>query len=198
MLRALKHLFIVTLILPLTACLSVELDLEFHDDEQVTMTTFMSFSKEIFEQIGATAEGGVCEGAETIVSDTEISCVTSEVIPLETALAKGLSTGNEESGQSLKASIRRINDNVLALSVPIETSSEQSGGDNENDEMQAAILTSFEGQDFRIWVTGAKILASNGIISEDQRSSLMSIPMTDLIGNSETVPKSFEVVFSYR
>lgn len=148
--------------------------------------------------IGADAEGGACEGAETQITDTEVTCVTTEKLSLATAIADGLATGDANSGNDLKASIRRINDSVVSISLPIEVNNPQATEGESNPEMEAALAATFENQDFRIWVTGKKILASNGTVTEDERSTLLSIPMIDLVSGKADLPASFEVVLEYR
>ena len=200
MLKSLKRFILLLLMLPLAACFGVELDLDFHEDETVTMTTFMSFTKETFEMIGASegGEGTMCEGAETIISDTEVTCVQTETLSVQTAINDGLTSGDKNSGQGMNASVRRINDQVLAISLPIEKTDSPVGQEGSDPAMEAAFLEPFAEQDFKIWVTGAKILASNGFITEDGRSTLLSIPMTDLMRGADHVPASFEVVLEYR
>lgn len=197
MLSLLKRTALILLIVPLAACFGVELDFEFHEDETIEVTTFMSFNKDTFEMMGASADGGVCDGAETMESETEITCVSSGKLTLSQAIANGLTAGDENSGQGMKATVRRINDTVIAVSMPIEVADNPATGDGDA-EMEAAFKESFAGQDFKIWVTGVKILASNGTITEDERSTLMSFPMVDLITAADTVPTSFEVVLQYR
>ena len=141
MLKSLKRLILLGLVIPLTACFGVELDLEFREDDTVTMTTFMSFSKEAFEMMGATeGDGGMCDGAETIMSDTEVTCVQTETISVQTAISEGLTAGDKNSEQGMKAVIRRINDNVLAISLPIETSGSPVGAESGDPAMEAALL----------------------------------------------------------
>ncbi|MDG2341084.1 MAG: hypothetical protein P8L32_07815 [Paracoccaceae bacterium] len=175
------------------------MDLEFHDDETVTMTTFMSFSKDAFEMMGATeGDGGMCDGAETIVSETDVTCVQTETLSLQAAISNGLTAGDKNSGQGMNAAIRRINDNVLAISLPIETSGSPVGAEGSDPDMEAAFLESFKGQNFKIWVTGKKILASNGFVTEEGRSTVLSLTMVELMQGADIVPESFEVVFEYR
>ena len=198
MLISIKRFIVLSCILPLAACFGVELDVEFHEDETVTLTTFMSFSKDAFEMIGADAEGGACEGAETSITETEITCISAETVSLATAISDGLSTGDANSGNDMKASIRRINDNVIAISLTLEVNNPQAQEGESNPEMEAALAASFEGQNFRMWVTGKKILASNGTITEDERSSLLSFPMIEIVNGKGDLPSSFEVVLEYR
>ena len=198
MLRFIKRFILLCVILPLSACFGVELDVEFHEDETVTITSFMSFSKDAFEMIGADAEGGACEGAETSISETEITCITAETVPLSVAMADGLKAGDSNTGNGMNAAIRRINDNVVAISLPLEVNNPQAQEGETSPEAEAMLAASFVDQNFRIWVTGKKILATNGTITEDGRSTLLSFPMIDVVSGKGYLPSSFEVVLEYR
>lgn len=200
MTRRLKGFFAAILLFPLASCISMSADIRFTPDEQVIVSTKLSFSQEAYAFIASSSDEDedFCEGAEIVFGKESVSCVETETISLENALDDGaVSTGPKNARKgSFDGNLQRVGPRTLEMTLPLDF--DDNGTDfGEGDEFEEAFLASLAGEVFELHISGAEILETNGLIENDGQTASLYIPMIEVMKPSDRLPENFYVLLRY-
>jgi len=165
-----KRALIFPLLFLLSACIDVDMLIDFTGTNEATATAEMRMAKDFFEMTGQSVEDA-CEDGVGELTETEFVCRVVEGGTID-EIAAG--EGGLEMEEGL--AVERVGDDQVRVTIDLADmmGDDDMGGAAEMKEM-------FEGHAFTFRVRGAEIIESNGEISSDGTTASITVPLVDLV-----------------
>ena len=186
-----KVLSFVTLLftLPLAACFDAEMTIAFPDADNAEATMVMIATQEFYDMASSSGEPFCDTGTEAQLDDGRHSCTETFSGSIDEALA------DPDLGEGM--SIERRDGGLLFVSFDLSDMTSDltdATGDAGGEEMKAMMAAAFEGHAISMNISGAEIVETNGIVSEDGKSARLSVPLDGFITGAAEIPPSFDVL----
>lgn len=182
-LSCLSILFVV----PLAACFDAELSLSFPDQDNAVAEMKMIAGPEFYAM--ATSDGDeFCDGEETTLDDGSHVC-TEQVSGTIDEIVNDADIGDGMTVERRDGGLLFVSFDLGDLTEDI-TPPEEEGADEMAEMMKAA----FVGHSIKLNVSGAKVVETNGTLSEDGKTASYEIPLGAMFEPNFEMPKSFDVL----
>lgn len=176
-------------ILPLAACFDVEMSVAVLDENNVEGTMVMTATPEFYAMTTSTEEG-FCDGEEVALEDGSYTCTetisgTIDEILADPDMGDGMTIERRDGGLVYVAfDLGDITEDIAPQEEP----------GAEEAQMMEMMKASFMGHKIGLNVSGAEIVETNGVLSEDGKTARFEIPLETLLEPSIELPESFNVL----
>jgi hypothetical protein len=175
------------LALPLAACFDVEMSLDFPGEDRAEATMVMLASQDFYALATSSGEA-FCEGEESMHEDgrhvcTETMSGTIDEIASDPDLGSGLVIERRVGG------LLHVAFDLGDLTEDIAPAEEDGA-----DEMMAMMREAFAGHAITLNISGAKIIETNGTVSQDGTTATYEIPLSVALDGAEGLPETFNAL----
>ncbi len=199
-----RKLLAFLFMLPLAACFDADISVNFPDNENAEMTAVMTMGPEMFAMISQSGEDPCEDGVGKALPNGSYTCTISESGTIDQLIAEANAPSDPNNAESPTAgmtegySIARVDADTVRVSFDLEEMMGDTAPDEDMDEMKDVLMASFMGHAITMNVSGAKIITTNGTISEDGKTATLRIPLDKMLDNSADLPTSFDVTVRTR
>lgn len=196
--RALTALFLALLVLPLAACFDAEMNLDFSNEDNVTMRATMNMSPELAQMMAGMGQDPCAdmEAVGTTNPDGSMTCVIEEIDTLDNviAMAKEAEHGAGPFTQDSGTTVERRGEDVF-VSFDLSAMLEDMPPAEERAQMSMMFGDAFVGKAISINVIGQEILETNGTLSADGTTATFAIDLEAMFSpDLPDLPASFDVL----
>lgn len=194
--------------LTLSGCFAIETGATFRADGMVNSTAVMSMDRKFYD-MGASmgSSDDFCEEGELIEAETSVSCVFSEEMTLEEAIAKSKEQNSDavsDQDEPPRFVLEEVSPGQVLVEMPIGELM-----DNVENTEQGAMLgedptamfqmlgITFDDKFMHFWVQAPLILESTEEITEEGTKTEIKIPMRDFFTGDIPSDRVFRVVLKY-
>lgn len=192
---------LLSLVLPLTACLDVEADFVVGEDETITAQTKMTLGRQLYDmmQLAPQAEGLCPANSQKIESPESVTCTTTDTVTIDEVIAEAAEARSEDPFMG-DVEITRVDDETLRVVLPLdfENIEGRPAELSEDNPMFSMMTDGLKGAQIVVRFSALEVLESNGAISEDGTSVELVVPTVELLQPSGTLPETFTAVLKYR
>lgn len=185
-----KTLSLISLlfILPLAACFDAEMSLKFPDDNTAEATMVMTAGADFYQMATANGDPFCDGGVEAELADGSHSCTETFSGTIDEAM------NNPDIGEGMTIEKRDGGQIYVAWELSTLTEDIVPPDQEGSDEMKDMLIAAFEGHAITLKVSGAKIIETNGEVSEDGKTVTFRIPLEATLKGGPELPKSFEAL----
>jgi hypothetical protein len=187
-------------VLALAACVDVDMDTTILDADRVRVSGHIQMERAMFDMAGGGTDG-FCpedEGGTLTLTDQHARCTitqTGTFAEIFEAAAGGIVDDADEETPMPTAT--DVGDGTVRVVFPLGDIAGEAEAMGADPGMVAMFRPMMEGHSIILRISGAEIVSSNGKISPDRTSSVLTIPLTDLLDGPQAIPASFEAVVRY-
>lgn len=180
----------------LAACVDVDLDMAFKPDRQIDADYTISMSKSAYNF--AKDRGGECRERDGLVlemSEESAKCRGGLVTNID-AVKNNLLTPNPELPFDPNDFELTENGKEISLVIPLDYDALLAkAGEEVSPSTLAFSAPLFGGHFVTLSVEAAKIITSNGVISEDEKTATLQIPIDQIMKGGDNLPETFTATF---
>lgn len=193
-----KRFLFLLLVLPLSACFDADLNFVVHDDETATMSAHMLLGPEMYGMIAQSGQDPCEEGVGTANADGTFSCRVDQTDTIDNLIAD-IETGRQNAAQggvnpNQGVTVERMDGPYLRLIFDLAELKQVAADSGADPSMMGMLQQAFQGHRIHMTITGAEIVETNGMLSEDGRSAEITIPLRALIEPDPSLPDQFQTV----
>lgn len=179
---SLRRVFaLLSLILPLSGCLDVDVTMDFKDSDTAEMTVAMEMSREFYDLTGGGKGQGICPKAEQgskadlVVGEKQVTCRATRTVQIADMVA-----GKQGAGKGIEADkmalVERLDDDTLRVTMDLtglmaDRPPQDQGG--AEDMLRAA----FAGHALTFRIKAPAIVETTGELSDDGLTATKTIPI---------------------
>ena len=165
-----KRALVFPLLFLLTACIDVDMLIDFTGSNEATATAEMRMARDFFEMTGQSVEDG-CEDGVGELTETHFICRVEESGSIDEIIS---GEGSLEMEEGL--AVERVGDDQVRVTIDL---GEMMG--DEDMSGAAEMKEMFAGHSFKFSVRGAEIIESTGEISSDGTTASITVALEDLV-----------------
>lgn len=193
-----KRFLFLLLVLPLSACFDADLNFVVHDDEIATMSAHMLLGPEMYGMIAQSGQDPCEEGVGTANADGTFSCRVDQTDTIDNLIAD-IETGRQNAAQggvnpNQGVTVERMDGPYLRLIFDLAELKQVAADSGADPSMMGMLQQAFQGHRIHMTITGAEIVETNGMLSEDGRTAEITIPLRALIEPDPSLPDQFQTV----
>ncbi len=193
-----KRFLFLLLVLPLSACFDADLNFVVHDDETATMSAHMLLGPEMYGMIAQSGQDPCEEGVGTANADGTFSCRVDQTDTIDNLIAD-IETGRQNAAQggvnpNQGVTVERMDGPYLRLIFDLAELKQVAADSGADPSMMGMLQQAFQGHRIHMTITGAEIVETNGMLSEDGRTAEITIPLRALIEPDPSLPDQFQTV----
>lgn len=177
-------------ILALSGCIELDLDTQILGTDQARVSGFMEVQRGMLDMMGGPESFCPAEEGGTIELTDELARCN---ILIEGTFAEVF----ESSEEGPAPSAEDLGDGTVRVSFPVAEATADAAEMREDPQMVAMMRPMLEGHSFTFRISGAEILSTNGVLSEDGRSAVFTFPLVDILDEAAELPENFEAVVRY-
>lgn len=171
----------LSLILPLSGCLDVDVTMDFKDSDTAEMTVAMEMNREFYDLTGGGKGQGICptpeqgSQADLVVGETQVTCRATRMVQIADMVA-----GKRDTAKGIEADkmalVERIDDDTLRVTMDLtglmaDRPPQNQGG--AEDMLRAA----FAGHALTFRIKAPTIVETTGELSDDGLTATKVIPI---------------------
>lgn len=180
----------------LSACLDIDVTMDFKDSETAEMSVNMVMSREFYDATGGGDGKGICPGAKDgedatkTVGEKEVTCTATRTVSVEDVVAGKPADGAKGVDAEKMAKVERIDDNTLRVTMDLtgmmkqRPKQQQTGAE---DMLRAA----FAGHNLTFRIKAAEIVETTGELSEDGTTATKIVPISAFIDSNPDLGTPF-------
>ncbi len=191
-----KKLLFALLLLPLAACFDADMTFTVNDDDTATMRAVMSMGPEMYGMIASSGEDPCEDGVGEVQADGGYICTIEETDTLDNIVAELKQAQEGQEGPmdlSEGFTLERLDGGLVKVAFDLASLGEGAAESGMDPAMMGSMMQAFEGHGMTITVAGKEIVDTNGTVSDDGKSATMHIPLTAIMTQDASLPKSFDV-----
>lgn len=175
------------LALPLAACFDVDMTLDFPAEDRAEATMIMLADKDFYALATSSGEA-FCDGEESMHEDGRHVCTETRAGTIDEIV------NDPEFGNGML--IERRVGGLIYVAVDLGDLTEDIAPveDDGADEMMAMMREAFAGHAITLNFSGAKIIETNGTVSQDGTTATYEIPLSVTLDGGEGLPETFNAL----
>lgn len=176
----------------LAGCLDIDMNTEILGTDEARVSGFMQVERGMLDMMGGA--DGFCsedEGGTLELTDTTARCN----MLMEGSFAEVFEAGDDEPSPSAED----LGDGTVRVTFPIGAVTADAAEMREDPQMVQMMRPMLQGHSFTLRISGAEIISTNGEVSADGRSAILTFPL-DVVLDPEAaaeLPEVFEAVVRY-
>ncbi len=187
----------LAVVVPLAACFDVDATIAITGDDQAETTMKMTIGADLVAMLQGTDQDP-CEGMEGSVQDdgsyvcTETKSGSIDELMNDPEINEGMTIERRDGGLIYVAF--DLSDLTGEMGLDDMGMGDEEMGAEEQAQMAAMMSGMFEGHSMVMRITGAKVIETNGTISDDGKSASYELPLTALFDEELELPETFHAL----
>lgn len=181
---------VLLLVLPLSACLDVDLTLDFKDETLVETTMDMQLGRELFDLTGKSPQEFCKDGTATVGTET-ISCVQRRASTVDEFIAEADRRAASGPADQIRqaAKVERLEGNRLRVTLDFAGMAAAGGPEVAQARQMAGLMrAALAGHSMVFRIKAPKIEATTGTLAADGKAAEYVLPLAALLADQPPAP----------